>query len=82
MDTKVKQVGVDCRFMEDGNLMVQALQIDNHWQQVQQGRQWIDLKGRHVLIILPDEQTAEIRLRPDTFNWELIKNRGMNYTVV
>ncbi len=82
MDTKVKQVGVECRFMEDGTLMVQSLQIDNHWQQVQQGRQWVDLKGRHVLIILPDEQTAEIRLRPDTFTWELIRNRGKNYTVV
>jgi hypothetical protein len=82
MDTKVKQVGVECLFMEDGDLMVKALQIDNQWQQVQQGRQWVDMKGRHVLIILPDEQTAEIRLRPDTFNWELIKNRGKMFTVV
>jgi hypothetical protein len=78
----MKQVGVECLFMEDGTLMVKALQIDNHWQQVQQGRQWVDIKGRHVLIILPDEQTAEIRLRPDTFSWELIKNRGKTLTVV
>ena len=82
MDTKVKQVGVECHFMEDGNLVVKALQIDKQWQQVQQGRQWVDIKGRHILIILPDEQTAEIRLRPDTFNWELKKNRGKNHTVV
>jgi hypothetical protein len=82
MDTKAQQVGVECRFMEDGTLMVKALQIDNYWQQVQQGRQWVDHKGRHVLIILPDEQTAELRLRPDTFTWELIKNRGKGLTVV
>ena len=51
MDTKVKQVGVECRFMEDGNLIVKALQIDNQWQQVKQGRQRVDNEGRHALII-------------------------------
>jgi len=68
LDTKVKQVGVECLFTEDGDFMIKALQIDNQWKQVQQGRQWVDNEGRHVLVILPDEQTVEIRLRAEPFN--------------
>ena len=82
MAIKKKRVGVECRFMEDGKLMVKAIQIDSQWHYVEQGRQWVDAKGRHILILLPDEQAAEIRLRPDTFNWELIQRSWELPTVV
>ena len=37
---------------------------------MEQGRQWADADGRHVLIRLPDG-VHELLLRADTLTWEL-----------
>jgi hypothetical protein len=67
----MKQVGVDCRFAIDGTIDVRRIYLDSKWLPAQQGRQWVDREGRHVLILLSDQRPQELRLRPDTMTWEL-----------
>ncbi|MCA9966241.1 MAG: hypothetical protein KC423_18455 [Anaerolineales bacterium] len=64
-------IGVDCSFSANGTVRVQRVQIGAAWQVVEQGRQWLDMNGRHVLIMLPGQQAREIILRPDTLTWEM-----------
>ena len=78
----MKQIGVDCRFAIDGTIDVQRIYLDDKWIPVGQGRQWVDRDGRHVLIMLPENQPREIRLRPDTMNWEIRPIGGQNVQVV
>jgi hypothetical protein len=40
-------------------------------------RQWVDGYGRHLLIMLPNNQTRELLLRADTLTWEM---RPLNRT--
>ena len=68
MDTR--PVEVDCTFDEDGRVRVRRIRLGRPWQAVQQGRQWSDADGRHVLILLPD-RVRELLLRADTLAWEL-----------
>ncbi|MFZ0546571.1 MAG: hypothetical protein WAM60_14085 [Candidatus Promineifilaceae bacterium] len=78
----MKQVGVDCRFAIDGTIDVQRIYLDKQWIPVGQGRQWVDQGGRHVLIMLPENQPREICLRPDTMTWELRPIGGQTIHVV
>lgn len=66
-----KQIGVDCRFAEDGTVRVFRILLDQTWISVEQGRQWVDRMGRHVLIMLPDSEVVEICLRSDTMTWQV-----------
>ena len=63
-------VEVDCTFDEDGRVRVRRIRLGKPWQNVEQGRQWADADGRHVLIMLPDG-VHELLLRADTLTWEL-----------
>ena len=63
-------VEVDCTFESDGRVRVRRIRLGRPWQSVQQGRQWADADGRHVLILLPDG-VRELLLRADTLTWEL-----------
>ncbi len=65
-----RPVEVDCTFDEDGRVRVRRIRLGRPWQAVEQGRQWSDADGRHVLIMLPDG-ARELLLRPDTLTWEL-----------
>ncbi len=67
----MKQIGVDCRFAEDGTVRVFRINLDQTWISVDQGRQWVDRLGRHVLIMLPDNDAIEICLRSDTMTWQV-----------
>ncbi len=78
----MKQIGVDCRFAVDGTIDVQRIYLDNKWLSVGQGRQWVDRNGRHVLIMLPNNQPRQIRLRPDTMTWELHSLTSQNIQTV
>lgn len=78
----MKRIGVECRFAVDGTVDVRRIYMDGDWLPVGQGRQWVDQTGRHVLIMLPDDQSREIRLRPDTMTWEIIPNRGRDVKMV
>ena len=65
-------IGVECRFLSEGNVEVQRIQIDGRWLMVEQGRQWVDQGGRHVLIMAPGMVAQELRLRPDTMTWQML----------
>ncbi len=63
-------VEVDCTFDEDGRVRVRRVRMGRPWQTVEQGRQWADADGRHVLVMLGGV-VRELVLRPDTLAWEL-----------
>ncbi|MCO5179914.1 MAG: hypothetical protein M9896_07720 [Candidatus Promineofilum sp.] len=69
-------VEVDCTFDEDGRVRVRRIRLSRPWQIVEQGRQWADAEGRHVLLMLPDG-AHELLLRAETLTWELRELPGM-----
>ena len=69
-------VAVDCTFDEDGRVRVRRIRLSRPWQIVEQGRQWADAEGRHVLLMLPDG-AHELLLRAETLTWELRELPGM-----
>lgn len=66
-----QMTAVDCVFQADGTVQVRRVQLNGRWQHVGQGRQWLDEHGRHLLIMLPDNQPRELLLRAHTLTWEL-----------
>ncbi len=76
------KVAVDCRFLADGAVQVRQVQIDGRWQSVGQGRQWLDEDGRHVLIMLPNDQIQQLTLRYDILAWEITPLTSTGSTIV
>lgn len=77
----VKNISVDCTFLTDGSVRVRRVEIEGSWWSVGQGRQWVDENGRHVLIMLPNNQVREIilrgpRLRGGSMTWEMVTVSG------
>lgn len=68
----MQQVGVECSFAVDGRVHVRRIEIGGSWQPVEQGRQWQDNAGRHVLILRPGEQVEELLLRAEDQTWWLL----------
>ncbi|MCA9926404.1 MAG: hypothetical protein KC421_28745 [Anaerolineales bacterium] len=66
------RIGVECSFTENGTVRVRRIKLGQNWVSVGQGRQWQDGNGRHVLIMLPNQQVREIVQRPDTLIWEMV----------
>jgi hypothetical protein len=69
-------IEVDCTFDADGRVRVRRVRLGRPWQPVEQGRQWADADGRHVLIRLP-AGVHELLLRADTLTWELRQLPGV-----
>lgn len=72
-------ISVECTFAADGRIQVRRMAIDGRWQTVEQGRQWQDLSGRHVLVIVPGgshDVVRELVLRADKLVWELVDGRS------
>ena len=67
----MKPISVDCIIAVDGRVSVRRIEIDGQWRAVEQGRQWVDEAGRHVLVILPGQPVQEILFRPEQMNWIL-----------
>ena len=65
------QIGVECTFAENGVVQVKRLLVNGRWQVVEQGRQWQDENGRHVLIMLTTGEVHEIVLHSHTLTWEM-----------
>lgn len=63
-------IEVDCTFDADGRVRVRRVRLGRPWQPVEQGRQWVDTDGRHVLMML-NGVVQELLLRADTLTWEL-----------
>ena len=78
----MKSLGVDCNFAEDGSVRVRQVQLNGRWQPVGQGRQWVDENGRHVLIMLPDDEVREIVLQIRSLKWGLVEKIGGRGTAV
>ncbi len=68
-------IEVDCTFDEDGRVRVRRVRLGRPWQVVEQGRQWADADGRHVLVML-NGVVRELLLRADTLTWELREPAG------
>jgi hypothetical protein len=69
-DMSTRAVEVDCTFDADGRVRVRRIRLGKPWQPVEQGRQWADADGRHVLVMLSGG-VRELLLRADTLTWEL-----------
>ena len=69
-------VGVDCLIDQDGRVRVRRVQLDDQWLPVEQGRQWIDENGRHVLITVSGGDVQEILLSPRSLQWQLVPRSG------
>ena len=67
----MEPIGVECIFQADGRIEVRRIAMDGRWLAVEQGRQWVDQLGRHVLVMLPGNEAREIVLRPQTMTWVL-----------
>ena len=72
-------VGVECTFAQDGRIQIRRIELDGRWLAVEQGRQWQDQTGRHVLIMVPNEPVRELVLRPETLTWELRNGRAPTF---
>ncbi len=73
------RIEVDAVIARDGKANVKRIHLDGQWQTVEQGRQWQDEEGRHVLIMF-DGRVQELLLRSRTLCWEL-HSRGNNRAV-
>lgn len=65
------QVSVECTFSPTGTVQVKRIKTRDQWQMVEQGRQWVDANGRHILIILAAHKVHELVLNPATLTWNL-----------
>ena len=78
----MKSIGVDCRFAEDGSVRVRKVLWNGRWLSVGQGRQWLADNGRHVLIMLANEEVRELVLQVDTLRWAIVPRRRGGATAV
>ena len=75
-------IAVDCLFTEDGTIRVRRIKLEDRWLAVEQGRQWQDDGGRHVLVMLDGRLVLEIVLSSETLAWELRTRQGSGTAVV
>jgi len=74
-------ISVECTFGKDGRIQVRRMEVDGRWQVVEQGRQWQDQAGRHVLVMAPGGPVRELLLRPETLSWETVNGRPDTHLV-
>jgi hypothetical protein len=71
-----RSVGVECIIEKDGCVKVRRIEVGDRWLAVQQGRQWVDENGRHVLIMVPGNDVQEILLSAHALQWQLIPGQS------
>lgn len=76
-------VDVECSFDTDGRVRICRVKLGSRWRVVEQGRQWQDGEGRHVLIMVPNDPAGarELLLRADDLVWELRELPGGRHVV-
>jgi hypothetical protein len=67
-----KNITVDCTIGRNGRVWIHRIKLDEDWMMVEQGRQWQDEDGRHVLVMPPGGQVQELLLSAGTLRWELV----------
>jgi hypothetical protein len=65
-------ISVDCTIGRNGRVWIHRIRLDEDWLVVEQGRQWLDEDGRHVLVMRPGSQVEELLLSTETLRWELV----------
>lgn len=65
---------VDCVISSDGRIRVRRIKLEGGWVSVEQGRQWEDEIGRHVLVMIGGTMVWELRLSRKTLRWTLHKS--------
>jgi hypothetical protein len=76
----MKPLSVECTFTADGRVQIRRIKIDTDWLSIEQGRQWADNSGRHVLIQLQGS-VRQLTLQPDTLIWH-IKNLSSSHVAL
>jgi exosome complex RNA-binding protein Rrp4 len=69
-------VTVDCTIGRNGRVWIKRIKLDDAWLNVEQGRQWQDEDGRHVLVMRPGGQVEELLLSSQSLRWELVPRRN------
>ena len=65
-------VTVECTIGRNGRVWIRRIKLDEAWLVVEQGRQWQDDVGRHVLVLRPGGQVEELLLSVQTLRWEIV----------
>ena len=65
-------LSVNCTFGRNGRIWIKRIKLDDAWLVIEQGRQWQDENGRHVLVMRPGGQVEELLLSAKTLRWELV----------
>lgn len=78
----MEPIAVECIVDEDGSVRVRRIKRDNVWEAVEQGRQWHDDEGRHVLLMLQGTNVREALLSPDDLRWRLKEGPGPRRQIV
>lgn len=70
--TQHTPIHIDCTFTPDGRIYIRRLKLtdDGRWQPAEQGRQWADETGRHILIMLHG-RAHQLTLSAQTLQWQL-----------
>ena len=71
-----KNITVDCTIGRNGRVWIRRIKLNDAWLVVEQGRQWQDDAGRHVLVMRPGGQVEELLLSADSLRWELVPRRS------
>jgi hypothetical protein len=71
-----RSIGVECTIEKDGCVKVRRIELGDRWLAVEQGRQWADENGRHVLIMVPGSDVQEILLSAHALQWQLISRQS------
>lgn len=75
-----KITGVDCRFETDGSLSIKKICQNDRWRSVEQGRQWRDDEGHHVLLMI-DGRVFTLTLNAHTLQWDLSRRLGRSIAI-
>ncbi len=67
---------VDYHINPDGRVTIRRIQSGGRWFVVEQGRQWQDEDGRHVLVMFEDGQVDELLLSAASLRWERLPRRS------
>ena len=72
----MRATDVDCVTGAEGSVRVRRVRYEGGWVSVEQGRQWEDETGRHILIMVGGASVWELRLSRNTLRWTLHETGG------
>lgn len=65
---------VEAHFEADGAVRLRRFTWGQRWLDVSDvGRQWLDVDGRHVLVMVADRRTFELLLEQENLAWRVVR---------